>query len=114
MSLTRKLALALLSLGLLSACAKEAEEATGGSTAAAATAITGIPECDQFLAAYEQCLIDRIPAGASAQMRTGIEQWKTAWKMMADNPGTRSALPAACGQARDASAPTLKAYGCAL
>lgn len=114
MSLTRRLALALFSAGLLSACSKEAEQATSSTTGAVAPGITGVPECDQFLAAYEQCLMDKIPAEARAQMGSGIEQWKTAWKSMADNPGTRSALPAACAQARDASAPALKAYGCAL
>lgn len=115
----RTLALALisvglLSLGLISACSKSAEEASSSESGRAVPGITGVAECDEFLADYEQCLMEKIPAEASAQIRPGIEQWKSAWKSMAENAGARSTLPTVCRQARDASAPTLQAYGCAL
>jgi len=114
MSLTRTLALAVLSLGWLSACSKEAAETTSGAARTEAPRITGVLECDQFLAAYEQCLMEKIPAEARAQMDSGIAQWKTAWKAMTDDAEALAALPVVCRQARDASLPALRAYGCAL
>lgn len=81
---------------------------------AAAAAVTGIAECDQFLAAYEQCLSDKMPAEARAQMQVGFDQWKKSWADMAANDATKASLPMVCQQSRDASKPALQAYGCSL
>lgn len=112
MSLNRMLITTLVLAGLISACAKSSP----GDSAAPATAaaVTGIADCDTFLNAYEQCLIEKIPAESRDQMRVGMDQWKSAWKNMADNAATRDSLPAICKQARDATVPALKAYGCDL
>lgn len=82
--------------------------------AATAAAVTGIAECDQFLAAYEQCLSDKMPAEARAQMQVGFDQWKKSWAEMAANDATKASLPMVCQQSRDASKPALQAYGCSL
>jgi hypothetical protein len=113
MSSIRTLSVSLLLVAGLAACSKS--PAGDASTAApGADAITGIADCDEFLHAYEQCLADKIPAEARAQMQSGIAQWKSAWKTMAENAATRDSLPGVCRQTREASAPALKAYGCAL
>lgn len=112
MSFNRMLFTTLLMTGLVAACSKS--PSTGDSTAAANAVVTGIADCDNFLSAYEQCLSDKIPAESRAQMRTGMDSWKSAWKSMADNPATRDQLPQMCKQARDATVPALKAYGCDL
>lgn len=119
MKLNRRLAralitLGLISLGLISACSKSAEETDSNKASRAVPAITGVTECDEFLADYEQCLMEKIPAEVSAQLSPGIEQWKSAWKSMTEDVDARAALPTVCRQTRDASAPTLRAYGCAL
>ncbi|MBK8067560.1 MAG: hypothetical protein IPK27_07980 [Rhodanobacteraceae bacterium] len=82
--------------------------------AAPAATITGIAECDEFLAAYEQCLSDKMPAEARAQMQVGFDQWKKSWAEMAANEATKASLPMVCQQSRDASKPALQAYGCSL
>lgn len=82
--------------------------------AAPAATVTGIAECDEFLAAYEQCLSDKMPAEARAQMQVGFDQWKKSWADMAANEATKASLPMVCQQSRDASKPALQAYGCSL
>jgi hypothetical protein len=113
MSLIRTLSVSLLLAATLAACSKSP---SGGSAATSGSAdvVTGIADCDEFLNAYEQCLADKIPAESRAQMQAGIAQWKSAWKTMAENSATRDSLPGVCKQTREATAPALKAYGCAL
>ena len=112
MSLNRMLFTTLLMTGLVAACSKSP---SGDSSASVTnTVVTGIADCDNFLNAYEQCLSDKIPAESRAQMKTGMDSWKSAWKSMADNPATRDQLPQICKQAREATVPALKAYGCDL
>lgn len=113
MSMMRTLSVSLLLAATLAACSKS-PTGDASTTSTSATVITGIADCDEFLNAYEQCLADKIPDDARAQMQSGIAQWKSAWKTMADNAATRDALPGVCKQTREASAPALKAYGCAL
>jgi hypothetical protein len=113
MSLIRTLSVSLLLAAGLVACSKSPSDGAS-SVAPSAAVITGIAECDAFLNAYEQCLADKIPAEASAQMQAGMAQWKSAWKTMAENSATRESLPAVCKQTRDAAAPALTAYGCTL
>jgi hypothetical protein len=113
MSLRSMLILSLLSTAVVTGCSKSPAggDAAPSSSTTAAT-ITGIADCDSFLNAYEQCLADKVPAESRAQMQAGIEQWKSAWKQMAENDATRGTLPGICKQARDATVPALKAYGC--
>lgn len=132
MSLPRAALVLAITLAL-SACSSSEPPASGSTTATTATTsaqtastpsaaptgagagpATGIAACDEFLAAYEQCLVDKIPAQAREQMQTGVAQWRQAWQDMAGNAATRDALPQVCQQAREASRPALQAYGCTL
>lgn len=130
MSIRTPLVLALLIA--LTACSKSEPPASTAAPAAtpatasapaetaaapaptAAAVVTGIAECDDFLSAYEQCVSAKVPEQVRAQMQTGLDQWKSAWKGMAENPATQSSLPQMCKQARDSSLPALQAYGCTL
>lgn len=136
MSITRALVCSLALATLLGACSKSEPPAAPTATApaaapaepaaptpaapepaaapVAAAGVTGIAECDQFLTAYEQCVMEKMPEQARAQMQTGLEQWKTAWKDMANNATTKDSLPQICAQAKQSSAPALQAYGCTL
>ena len=91
------------------AATPEAKQPGAGSAA-----VTGVPACDEFLASYERCLTDKVPAQASAQMQAGMAQWKQSWADMAANAATRDALPQICQQSRDAALAALQAYGCEL
>lgn len=106
----------LLLSAVFAGCSKSSSDAadTAAAVSPTAAAITGVADCDNFLHAYEHCLTDKIPAAASAQMKLGMDQWKSAWKSMAENSATRDALPQICAQTRAASAPALQAYGCTL
>src|SRR5712671_186242 len=61
----------------------------------------GVPECDEFIAAYDACVSSKVPEVARAQYKTAIEQWRASWKKLADNPQTKPTLAAACKQSAD-------------
>jgi hypothetical protein len=87
---------------------------TPATTTAANTAAAkiGVPECDDFLAAYETCVTSKVPEVARAQYKTGIEQWRASWRKLAENPQTKASLAAACKQSAEATRTSMKTYGC--
>ena len=84
------------------------------STNAAAGEKIGVPECDAFLTAYENCVTTKVPEQARAQFQAGMKTWRTEWKRLADNPQTKGTLAEACKRQHDAQRTALKAYGCTL
>lgn len=92
--------------------------ATKTTTPASTTATTtstdkiGVPECDEFIANYDACISSKVPAAARAQYKTMIEQWRTSWKKLADNPQTKPSLVAACKQSAEQARASMKTYNC--
>src|SRR5258705_1974190 len=92
--------------------------ATRTTTPASTTATTasaakiGVPECDEFIANYDACISSKVPEVARAQYKTAIEQWRTSWKKLADNPQTKSTLAAACKQSAEQARASMKTYNC--
>ncbi|MFN2577727.1 MAG: hypothetical protein ABR607_08555 [Pyrinomonadaceae bacterium] len=86
------------------------------STASSGTAVSGekigIPECDDYVAKYESCLRDKVPGAARASLESSLKSSRDAWKRAAENAQSRGTLAAACKQASDAAAASMKAYGC--
>lgn len=72
----------------------------------------GIAECDDFLAAYDACVTGKVPEAARAQYTATIEQWRTSWKKLAENPQTRSSLAAACRQSAEQARAQMKSFDC--
>jgi hypothetical protein len=72
----------------------------------------GVAECDNFIAAYDACVSGKVPEAARAQYKTAIEQWRTSWRKLAENPTTKSTLAAACKQSAEQARTQMKAYGC--
>jgi hypothetical protein len=72
----------------------------------------GVPECDDFIAAYEACVTGKVPEVARAQYKTAIEQWRTSWKQLAANPNTKATLTAACKQSAEQARVSMKSYNC--
>jgi hypothetical protein len=72
----------------------------------------GIPECDEFIANYEACVTGKVPAAAQAQLKTGLEQWRSSWKKLAANPATKATLVSACKQTAEQARASMKAYNC--
>ena len=92
--------------------------ATKTTTPASTTATTasadkiGVPECDEFIANYDACISSKVPEVARAQYKTAIEQWRTSWKKLAENPQTKSTLAAACKQSAEQARASMKTYNC--
>jgi hypothetical protein len=123
------LGLCLICAMFLVSCTKTEPAANNSNTAAdkPATAATtpaatkpatasaekvGVAECDNFLAAYEACVTDKVPAAARAQYQSGLAQWRKSWKTLADNPQTKPTLVQACKQAMEQQRAAMKSYGC--
>jgi hypothetical protein len=92
--------------------------ATPGAAAspAATTASTGekigVAECDDFITKYEACVTGKVPAAQQAMFKTSIEQWRSSWKKLADNPATKGTLASICKTQLDQSKTALSSFGC--
>ena len=89
--------------------------ATAPASTAPAVATTekiGVPECDDFIAAYDACVSSKVPETVRAQYKTSIEQWRTSWKKLAENPTTKASLAAACKQSAEQARTAMKTYNC--
>ena len=110
----------------LAACSKS-ESGTNRSAAAppaaspAASAHTpvassgekvGVPECDQFLTAYESCISGKVPEAARPQYNTAIAQWRSSWKKLAETPQAKATLPGICKTQLDTAKTQMKSFGC--
>src|ERR1044072_4177693 len=72
------------------------------TTAPAATAEKiGVPECDDFIAAYDACVSTKVPEQVRTQYKESIQQWRANWKKLAENPSTKGTLAAACKQSAE-------------
>jgi hypothetical protein len=111
--LCASLATAACSSGDPSAGAQsKSEAAQNGATAAASGDSIGVAECDQYLAAYESCLKDKIPAAARDTMKSSFETTRASWRQVAATPEGRAGLATTCKTARDAARQAMSAYGC--
>lgn len=88
--------------------------ATHSPAATAAAEKIGVPECDAFLTAYENCVTTKVPEAQRATFQTGMKTWRTEWKKLAENPQTKGTLAEVCKKQQEAQRTPLKAYGCTL
>ena len=89
-----------------------ASSATPATPATAAGDKIGVPECDDFIAAYDACVSSKVPEVARAQYKASIEQWRSGWKKLADNPQTKPTLAAACKQTVEQARASMKSFNC--
>ena len=82
------------------------------STTAPAGDKIGVPECDDYIAKYESCLRSKVPEAARAQLETSLKTARDGWRKAAETAQGKASLAAACKQASDAAAASMKAYGC--
>jgi hypothetical protein len=82
------------------------------TTATTAGEKIGVPECDEFIAAYDACVTGKVPEAARAQYKTAIEQWRSSWKKLAENPNTKATLAQACKQSAEQARASMKSYNC--
>ena len=83
-----------------------------GSTMMASTNSVGVPECDNYVKKYMECVGSKIPETARAQYKTSFDAMVASWKQIAATPEGKAGLAAACTQATTAAAQAMTAYGC--
>jgi hypothetical protein len=91
--------------------------ASSSTTPASSTASTagdkiGVPECDEYLTAYNTCISSKVPEAARVQYKTSMDQVRASWRKLAENPATKGSLAAACKQATEQARAAMKSYGC--
>lgn len=89
----------------------ESVAASPAATVAAAEQI-GVPECDNFLNAYESCVTTKVPAAVRPGFQATMTTWRAQWKRMAADPQTRPALVTACQNHLENARNQMKSYGC--
>lgn len=92
--------------------AGNSNKSTAGSGTTASGDKIGIPECDDYIAKYESCVKGKVPEAARASLESSLKMARDNWKKAAENAQSRGTLAAACKQASDAAAASMKAYGC--
>lgn len=109
----------LAALGLAACSTSEPPATTASTTPAATPAVataspatsTGVAECDDYLARYEACLTSKVPAAAHAALKQSLATTRDVWNQTLATGG-KDALKASCEMARNASRPSMQAYGC--
>lgn len=105
----------------VSGCAKKEETSVSTTTttkteatapAAPSGDSVGVPECDDYITKYQNCLKGKIPEAAQAAMKGAFDTTVTEWKKVAATPEGKSGLAMACKSALDASKQAMGAYGC--
>jgi len=94
------------------ATAPAASPVASAPTTVASGEKIGVPECDQFLTAYESCITGKVPAAARAQYNTAIAQWRSSWKKLAETPQAKATLPGICKTQLDSAKTAMKSFGC--
>lgn len=105
---------------VVNGCAKKEgaapEAASTSSAPAAATTASGdsvgVPECDEYITKYQNCLKGKVPEAAQAAMKGAFDTTVTEWKKVAATPEGKNGLAMACKSALDASKQAMSAYGC--
>lgn len=92
--------------------ADNSNKSTASSGTTASGDKIGIPECDDYIAKYESCVKGKVPEAARASLESSLKMARDNWKKAAENAQSRGTLAAACKQASDAAAASMKAYGC--
>jgi hypothetical protein len=86
--------------------------ASPATTSASSGPKIGVAECDEFIAAYEACVNDKVPAASRAQFNTSLAQWRKSWHDLAAKPQTKPTLAQVCKTSLEQARQSMKAYGC--
>lgn len=97
--------------GAANASAPVASTPAPAATVAASEQI-GIPECDNFITAYENCVTTKVPDAGREQYKAAVARWRADWKKLAENPQTKAGLAQACKLQMETARTQMKAYNC--
>jgi hypothetical protein len=76
--------------------------------------VTGVPECDAFLAKYARCIEERLPDTEQGSARKALDVHRSAWQRAATTPGGKAALVATCRQVTEQTRQATRESGCDL
>jgi len=94
---------------------KPAQSANAAASPAASTAgAIGVPECDNYMTKYRECIEAKVPDSVKGTVRQSLDQATSAWKQAAATPEGRAGLAQACKQATDAARMAMQSYGCSF
>lgn len=79
---------------------------------AQSNAPVGVPECDSFLAAYDRCLNENVPAANRAQVGAAVGQMRDSWRQAATNATARPMLAQQCAGIRQSMSASMAQYNC--
>jgi hypothetical protein len=91
-----------------------ATSSSASSSSSSADDPIGVPECDDYLRAYRDCVQNKVPEGSRADLNQAIDQSVALWRQAAATPEGKAGLGAACTTARDAMKSAMSQYGCSL
>jgi len=101
--------------GLVTRSNSNSKPAKGSRNSAAATTSSsekiGIPECDDFIAKYNACISDHVPAAKKAEYKENIDAFARAWKQLMAN-SDKNTVAAACKRHSDMARENMKSFGC--
>ncbi len=72
----------------------------------------GVPECDEFIAAYESCISNKVPADSRAQFNTSVAAWRKSWRSLANDARSKPTLVQICKSSMEQARTSMKVYGC--
>jgi len=87
---------------------------SASSSPASSDESIGVPECDDYLRAYRDCVQNKVPEGSRADLNQSMDQSVALWRQAAATPEGKAGLGAACTTSRDAMKSALSQYGCSL
>jgi len=101
--------------GLVTRSNSNSKSPKGSSNSAAATTSSsekiGIPECDDFIAKYNACISDHVPAAKKAQYKENIDAFARTWKQLMAN-ADKNTVAAACKRHSEMARENMKSFGC--
>ena len=108
---------------LLTACNKSGSPSTSsgatGATSNGSAPISvssgdkiGVPECDEYLAKLETCVLGKLPESMKTNFKTGIEMARKAWRELATDPANKAGLIQDCKTTNEQARMAYKSYGC--
>lgn len=84
---------------------KSEQVAAGDEAVDEGKGITGVPECDEYLAYFKRCIEETMPPAAQEASRKALATSEEAWAKAASTEAGREALAEACKTALDAAKP---------
>jgi hypothetical protein len=74
--------------------------------------VTGVRECDAFLAQYARCIEDHLTDADQAAAKKALAVHRSAWERAARTPGGKAALVATCRQVTEQTRRVTRDQGC--